>query len=207
MTTAAVPRRSRALVVVGVVLMIVSVVVTFVGIAGIVDSSINAVDAPRIDVPGERTLPFETGGYAAYAPRPATGQAGIDDIRMTDITVTSAAGAVIPVVAIDSKLVVSDGDIQWAAVGQFVITEPGDYVVRIGPPADTTVLVAPTIAEVGERSVLWVLLSGLGFVGFIVGVVLMFTGVARRAGDTGPGRDGPFGPRTSPPRPPSPSDN
>ena len=142
MTDAAVPRRSRALVVTGVVLMIVSVIVTFVGIAGVVDSSINAVDAPRIDVPGERSLPFETGGYAVYAPKPASGQAGIDDVRTADITVTGAGGAAIPVVAIDSNLVVSDGQIQWAAVGQFVIDEPGDYVVRIGPPAETTVLVA-----------------------------------------------------------------
>jgi|GEM_PF-4110076 len=207
MTTAAVPRRSRALVVTGVVLMIVSVVVTFGGIAGVVDSSINAVDSPRIDVPGERSLPFEAGGYAVYAPRAAAGQAGIDDIRMTDITVTSAAGAAVPVVAIDSKLVVSDGEIQWSAVGQFQIDDAGDYRIAIGPPAETTVLVAPTIAEVGTRSVIWVLLSGLGFVGFIVGVVIMFTGVARRAGDTGPGPDGPFGRRPAARRPASPSDN
>jgi hypothetical protein len=193
MSTAAVPRRSRALLVTGVVLMIVAVIATFVGIAGVVDSSINAVDAPRIDVPGEGALPLEAGGYAIYAPRPATGQAGIDDVRLGDIEVTGPGGAAVPVTAIDSKLVVSDGDVQWAAVGQFVADEAGSYVVRIGPPADTTVLVAPTIAEVGERSVLWVLLSGLGFVGFIVGVVLMFTGVARRAGDTGPGPDAPFG--------------
>ena len=45
-----------------------------------------------IDVPGERSLPFESGGYAVYAPKPASGQAGIDDVRTADVTVTSAGG-------------------------------------------------------------------------------------------------------------------
>ena len=187
------PRRSRGLVITGVVLMIVSVVVTFVGIGGVVDSSIDAVDAPRIDVPGERALALEPGRYAVYAPRAEAGEAALTDLRLSDITVIAPSGATVPVETIDTNVVISDGDVRWAAVGQFAAEGTGEHTIRIGPPADTTVLVAPTIAEVGDRSVLWVLLSGLGFVGFIVGVVIMFTGVARRAGDTGPGRDAPFG--------------
>ena len=188
-----VPRRSRGLVITGVVLMIVSVIVTFVGIGGVVDSSIDAVDAPRIDVPGEQALTLEPGRYAVYAPKPAAGEAALSDLRLSDITVIAPSGATVPVDTIDTNVVISDGDVKWAAVGQFEAEGTGEHTIRIGPPADTTVLVAPTIAEVGERSVLWVLLSGLGFVGFIVGVVIMFTGVARRAGDEGPGPDAPFG--------------
>jgi hypothetical protein len=188
------PRRSRGLLVAGVITMIVSVIVTFIGIGGVVDSSIDAVDAPRIDVPGERTLPLEPGRYAVYAPKPAAGEASVGDVRIGDVTVVAASGTELPVETIDTNVVISDGEVKWAAVGQFQ-SDGGDTTVRVGPPADTTVLVAPTIAEVGERSVLWVLLSGLGFVGFIVGVVIMFTGVARRAGDTGPGPEAPFGRR------------
>jgi len=187
-----VARRSRGLVVTGVVLMVVAVIATFVGIGGVVDSSIDAVDAPRIDVPGEATIELEPGRYAVYSPKPAAGEAAITDVRLSDVTVVAASGATLPVETIDTNVVISDGDVKWAAVGQFQ-AEGGATTVRIGPPADTTVLVAPTIAEVGERSVLWVLLSGLGFVAFIVGVVIMFTGVARRAGDRGPGPDAPFG--------------
>jgi hypothetical protein len=190
-----VSRRSRGLLVTGVVLMIVAVVITFIGIGGVVDSSIDAVDAPRIDVPGEATIPLEPGRYAVYAPKPAAGEAAITDVRLDDVIVIAPSGATVPVTSIDTKVVISDGEIQWAAVGQFQAEGGGSYTVRIGPPADTTVLVAPTIAEVGERSVLWVLLSGIGFVSFIVGVVIMFTGVARRAGDDGPGPDAPFGQR------------
>lgn len=193
MPTPPVPRRSRGLVIAGVVTMVVAVVVTFIGIGGVVDSSIDAVDAPRIDVPGERALALEPGRYAVYAPKPEAGQATIADLRISDITVTAPDGAPVPVETIDTNVVISDGEVKWAAVGQFEAAGTGEHVVRIGPPADTTVLVAPTIAEVGERSVLWVLLAGLGFVGFIVGVVVMFTGVARRAGDRGPGDDAPFG--------------
>jgi hypothetical protein len=188
-----VARRSRGLLVAGVVTMIVSVILTFIGIGGVVDSSIDAVDAPRIDVPGERAIPLEPGRYAVYAPKPAAGEATIGDVRLGDVVVVAPSGATVPVEAIDTNVVISDGEVKWAAVGQFQAETAGDHTVRIGPPADTTVLVAPTIAEVGERSVLWVLLSGLGFVGFIVGVVVMFTGVARRAGDQGPGPDAPFG--------------
>ena len=179
-------------------MMILAVVVTFIGIGGVVDSSIDAVDAPRIDVPGEADLVLEPGRYAVYAPKPDAGAAAITDIRLGDVTVVDPAGADVPVVEIDTNIVISDGEVKWAAVGQFEAEATGSYTVRIGPPADTTVLVAPTIAEVGERSVLWVLLAGLGFVSFIVGVVVMFTGVARRAGDTGPGADAPFGRRPAP---------
>jgi hypothetical protein len=176
--------------------MITAVILTFIGIAGVVDSSIDAVDAPRIDVPGERTIPLEPGRYAVYAPRPEAGAAAITDVRLGDVTVIAPSGASVPVETIDTNVVISDGEVKWAAVGQFE-AEGGDTTVRIGPPADTTVIVAPTIAEVGERSVWWVLLAGLGFVSFIVGVVVMFTGVARRAGDTGPGPDAPFGRRAT----------
>ena len=193
-----VPRRSRGLLVTGVVLMVLAVVITFIGIAGVVDSSIDAVDAPRIDVPGEGTIPLEPGRYAVYAPKPEAGEAAITDVRLADVVVIAPTGAAVPVTSIDTNVVISDGAVKWAAVGQFQAEERGDYTVRIGPPAETTVLVAPTIAEVGERSVLWVLLSGIGFVSFIVGVVIMFTGVARRAGDQGPGPDAPFGSRPAP---------
>lgn len=178
--------------------MIVAVVVTFIGIGGVVDSSIDAVDAPRIDVPGEATLALEPGRYAVYAPKPQIGEAAITDVRLTDVVVVAPDGASVPVETIDTNVVISDGEVKWAAVGQFDAAGGGSYVVRIGPPADTTALVAPTIAEVGERSVVWVLLAGLGFVSFIVGVVIMFTGVARRAGDTGPGPEAPFGRRAAP---------
>jgi hypothetical protein len=193
MTDPPVPRRPRGLVVAGVVTMIVSVLITFVGIGGVVDSSIDAVDAPRIQAPGQRTLSLEPGRYAVYSPRPEPGQATTGAVRIDDITVTAPDGAEVAVETIDSKLVVSDGELKWAAVGQFLAESAGDHTVAIAPPADSTVLVAPTIAEVGDRSVGWVLLSGLGFAGFILGVVIMFTGVARRAGDTGPGPDAPFG--------------
>lgn len=186
---------------VGVAIMIAAIVAMFIGIAGVVDSSIDAVDSPRIDVPGERVVPLEAGSYALYAPRQEPGAGSIADVRVGDVEVTGPAGAPVPFGAIDTRLVVNDGVTQWAAVGQFAVDEPGDHRIAIGPPADTTVMVAPTIAEVGERSVLWVVLAGTGFVSFVIGVVVMFTGVARRSGDTGPGADGPFGRKaTSPDR-------
>jgi hypothetical protein len=177
----------------GIVLMVLAVVLTFVGIGGVVDSSIDAVDAPRIDAPGSRTLTLAPGRYAVYGPRPEPGQASVVDVRLADLSVVGADGRAVAVEPIDSNLVISDGEDKWSAIGQFLAEPGGEVTVTIAPPADTTVLVAPTIAEVGERSVVWVLLSGFGFVLFIVGVVVMFTGVARRSGDQGPGPDAPFG--------------
>jgi hypothetical protein len=174
-------RISILLIVAGVALAIPTFVVGIVPIVRDVASPL------RFDTPGPVDLHLGKGTWEIYE---NTGSASFgssfsnDDtvtITPTDVTVTSPGGAHVDVFERSSTVeTLTRSGRRYVGAVRFDIPATGDYLVTVRSPFSESVLVARPLTDTIKKVLVWFLLTGIGGIVTVVGIVLLIVGSVRR---------------------------
>jgi hypothetical protein len=149
---------------------------------------LDAIDAQEFAVPGSTSQHLGKGTYVVYE---RTGSSSLgsafDDVFITiepeDVTVTGPDGRVdtYKPTQYNDVLTQTDSNNRFTGAVRFRTESEGLYTIRVQSRRPTTVIVAHPFIDTVTHSIVWFVLTGVGAVLFIVGIVLLIVGSVRRS--------------------------
>ena len=141
----------------------------------------------RFQTPGPVALHLGKGTYEVYED---TGSASFgssfssDDnvtIAPVDVTVTASNGTALTVFERGSTVEsLSTHGERYVGAVRFTTPAAGDYLVTVRTPSSQSVLVARPLTDTIKKVLVWFLLTGVGGIVTVVGIVLLIVGSVRR---------------------------
>ena len=171
-------RISIALIVVGAVIAIPAL------IAGVVPIARAFTASSGFEAPDTVVLHLGHGAYLVYERTGSNSPFSTDDsvsIGPDDVSVVGPDGARVPVEERgDVRETLSDGGNRYVDAVRFTTPAAGEYTITIRNVAPTSVLVARPLTDTIESVVIWFVLSGVGGVILVTGIILLIVGSVRR---------------------------
>jgi hypothetical protein len=174
-------RVAIVLIVAGIALAIPTFVVGLVPIVRDVASPL------RFETPGPVRLHLGEGTYEVYED---TGSASFgssfssdDNVTISpgDVTVTASDGTALSVFERGSTVEsLSTHGERYVGAVRFTTPAAGDYQVTVRTPASESVVVARPLTDTIKKALVWFLLTGVGGIVTVVGIVLLIVGSVRR---------------------------
>ncbi len=179
------PPRGKALIWVGIVMMVLGVVIAgFSGYQAVAGSGVvDTMTAPTVGVPGTVVQSLQPGRYVVYESRGYTRQYqgyGAGRLTPSDITVSGPGGSV-PVSPVSMTETVTRGDNTYVGVAAFDAGSAGDYRITISSDSPGQVIIGPGLGSSFARAFGWLLAVGLGALVGLVGLVLLIVGIVKRS--------------------------
>lgn len=135
-------------------------------------------EAPSVATPGSVTLHVNRGLYKVFEPTGTVTNA-VTPIHAADVNVSGPGGG-IPVSDTDPNENLTRANRRYASATAFRVSTPGDYTVRIGG-AHGQALIVRSLADAVRSRVGWVAAIPIGGLCFLIGLVLLIVGIARRS--------------------------
>jgi Protein of unknown function (DUF2510) len=171
-------RVSLVLIVVGALVAIPTL------IAGVVPIARAFTASSRFDAPSTVRLHLGKGTYLVYERTGSNSPFSTDDsvtITPADVTVIGPDGERIEVEGRgDVRETLSDAGDRFVDAVRFTTPEAGEYTVTVNSALPTSVLVARPFTDTIESVIVWFVLSGIGGLILVTGIILLIVGSVRR---------------------------
>lgn len=156
-------------------------------VAGIIPVIRTITTPAPFSVPGAARVHLGSGTYEVYE---GTGKTGLgsafsnnDSVTITpdDVTVTNVTGQNVAVFSRgDIAESISRNGERYVGAARFTTPAAGDYNISVTDSADTSVVIARPLTNTIKSAAGWFVLSGVGGILLIVGIVLLIVGSVRR---------------------------
>jgi hypothetical protein len=171
-------RISIALIVVGALVAIPTL------IAGVVPIARAFTASSRFDAPSTVVVRLGHGTYLLYERTGSNSPFSTNDrvtITPDDVSVVGPDGQRVEVDQRgEVRETLSDGGDRYVDAVRFDAPQAGDYTITIRDVAPTSVLVARPLTDTIESVIIWFVLSGVGGVILLTGIILLIVGSVRR---------------------------
>lgn len=175
--TSAAPRRGKALLITGIVLLVIGAAATFLGIAvpaGTAKEISSLQVSAAATTPTTLNVPLDAATtYAVYQ------ASGTGPITADDVTVTSADGTALTVKQADKATVTGEGGTEFTEVATFNIGTSGTFAINVAGK-EAVVAVAPSASTIGKGAA-WIVALFVGPVLALVGLIMVIVGAVRRS--------------------------
>jgi hypothetical protein len=136
-------------------------------------------EAPSLTTPGSATLHLNKGLYKVFEPTGTVTNA-VTPIHAADVNVSGPGRGGIPVSDTDPNENISRGKSRYASAAAFRVSTAGVHTVRIAG-AHGEALIVRSLADAVRSRVGWVAAIPIGGLCFLIGLVLLIVGIARRS--------------------------
>ena len=168
-----------------ILVFLVGAALIAVGGATIVSRVLESQTVDSFAVPGQQSRQLDPGSHDVFG---STGNitdfSGAPEFFSEDVTITNVeTGASVTVTPDLERLPIDRLTTRYERVGTFEISEAGEYVFEVTPPAGATesrAVVARSLLESFSELQTPLILIGVGTVATLIGVVMIVVGIVRR---------------------------